>query len=344
MEMDKRWLRRAALLTGAVLLILLRGMVGRIALLLLVSATIAYLLYPVSRFFADKFRLSDGISAVLAFASAAVGLALLLTFGVPALMRQLEALGRNAPQVMESWLKALESGLGRLKALGLSERITAAVQAQAGEWIGRGASFLAGKLAVVVRAVTSRGYLIFSPVLAFYMLRDRQRLFGFLTRLIPSKYRKNVLLVGHSVRDAMGAYVSGQITVSIITGSLTGLGLLLIGMEAWLVLGAVMLLCNLIPYFGPWLGAIPVAIFAAQDGLWKVLSGFAVVFLAQQVEGVFVSPRIIGQAARLHPALVILSLITGGWMAGIPGMFYAIPAVLCLRAALCAVRDARLKN
>jgi predicted PurR-regulated permease PerM len=344
MEMDKRWLRRGALLAGAALLILLRGMLGRIALLLLVSATMAYLLYPLARMFTARLRCGEGLAAALAFLTAVLAIIAFLLVGIPAVVRQTEALGRSAPEWMESWLAALEGLLERLRAMGLPQGVLNVVQAQAGNLVGKGAEFLAGKLTIVVQAVTSRGYLIFSPVLAYYMLRDRRRLFGFLTRMIPSKHRKSVLLVAHSVRDAMAAYVGGQITVSAITGSLTAIGLMLIGVEGWLLLGAVMLLCNLIPYFGPWLGAIPVILFAAQDGLIKVLMGLAVVLAAQQVEGLFVSPRIIGNAASLHPALVIVSLMAGGWLAGLPGMFYAIPCVLCLRAAMTALRDARLKN
>ena len=342
--MDKRWLRCAALIAGAALLILLRGMLGRIALLLLAAATMAYLMYPVEAYYVKKLRCGEGLGTVLSFATAVLGLSVLLGIGIPAIVRQTEALGRSAPQLMEGWLKALEGLLGRLRALGLSEGVLDAVQAQAGEYVGKGAAYMMGKLTVVVGAVTSRGFLVFSPVLAFYMLRDRQRLFAFLTRAVPAKYRKSVLIVAHSVRDAMAAYVGGQVTVSAVTGGLTALGLLAIGVDSWLLLGAVMLLCNLIPYFGPWLGAIPVVLFAASDGIWKVLGGLAVVLMAQQVEGLFVSPRIIGDAASLHPALVILSLMAGGWLAGLPGMFYAIPAVLCLRAAVNALRDARVKN
>ena len=109
----------------------------------------------------------------------------------------------------------------------------------------------------------------------------------------------------------------------------------------WLLLGAVMVVCNLIPYFGPWLGAAPVALFAAEKGLWGVLGGIAVVFAAQQIESLVVSPRVIGDAAQMHPALVIVSLLAGGWLAGLPGMFYAIPAMLCMRAALKAVGESR---
>ena len=199
-------------------------------------------------------------------------------------------------------------------------------------------------LVTFAKGVSSLGYLVFAPVLAFYMLRDKRRLFSFLTRLIPSSARRSVLRVGLSVRDAVGAYVAGQLMVSFVTGTLTGLGLLLLGIPSWLALGATMMLCNLIPYFGPWLGAIPIVVFCAGRGLPAVLGGLLVVFAAQQIEGLFVSPRLIGEMASLHPALVVLSLIAGGWIAGLPGMFYAVPAAVSLRAALRALRDARLES
>jgi len=85
--MDKRWLRRAALIAGAALLILLRGMLGRIALLLLVSATLAYLMHPVQAYYVKRLRCGESFGTVLAFFTAVLGLALLLGFGVPAAAR-----------------------------------------------------------------------------------------------------------------------------------------------------------------------------------------------------------------------------------------------------------------
>ena len=94
---------------------------------------------------------------------------------------------------------------------------------------------------------------------------------------------------------------------------------------------------------GPWLGMIPIALFSVTEGFPTFLGGIAVVLLAQQIENLVVSPHVIGDTASLHPALVVLFLIAGGWLAGLPGMFYAIPAALSLRAALRALRDARLR-
>ena len=226
----------------------------------------------------------------------------------------------------------------------MPQEALASLEARAAGLLGNGAEFLAGRLMLVISAVTERGYLIFSPVLAFYLLKDRKRLFSRLTQLIPSRIRRPVLQVGLAVQEALTAYARGQMAVSAVTGALTALGLLCIGVPGWLFLGAAMALCNLIPYFGPWLGALPVVLFCGGMGLKKIALGLLIVFAAQQIEGLFVSPLVIGDAARLHPGLVILSLIAGGWAAGLPGMFYALPAVLSLRATLSALLRARLQR
>ena len=264
-------------------------------------------------------------------------------FGIPALLRQIAALGQSAPQLVESFGDLLRVLSARMAALGLPEETVLALQSRAGDLLTLFAEFLFSRLMQVVQGVSNLGYLLFAPVLAFYMLRDRRRLFAYLTRLIPSRVRKPVLRVALAVRDAMAAYVHGQLTVSAITGTLTALGLLVIGLPAWLALGLVMAVCNLIPYFGPWLGMIPIALFSVTEGFPTFLGGIAVVLLAQQIENLVVSPHVIGDTASLHPALVVLFLIAGGWLAGLPGMFYAIPAALSLRAALRALRDARLR-
>lgn len=332
------------LLAGIALAVLLRKVLGRIALLLLVSGTLAYLLDPLARFYRRRTRLAQGPCAALAFASAALALAAFLFFGVPALSRQLTALAQAAPQLVESFGEQLTRMTASLGRVGLPDEAVTVLRAQVARLLDAGAQFLMDRLVTFAKGVSSLSYLVFAPVLAFYMLRDKRRLFSFLTRLIPSSARRSVLRVGLSVRDAVGAYVAGQLMVSFVTGTLTGLGLLLLGIPSWLALGATMMLCNLIPYFGPWLGAIPIVVFCAGRGLPAVLGGLLVVFAAQQIEGLFVSPRLIGEMASLHPALVVLSLIAGGWIAGLPGMFYAVPAAVSLRAALRALRDARLES
>ncbi len=339
--MDKRWKKALILLLGIAILVLLRKVLGRIALLLLVSATLAYLMHPVAGVFRKKMKMGEGFATAAAFALVGCVLIVLLVFGAPALMRRVTALGKAAPALMRSYMEMVNGALGRLTRLGVPDEALDFARDQAGTLLSRGAQFLLDKLMTVAGGVSRMGFLVFSPVLAFYMLRDRKRLFGFLTRMIPSRVRRDVLKVTLSVRESLAAYAGGQVLVSLCTGGMTAVGLLILGIPAWLPLGLTMMACNLIPYFGPWLGAIPILLFALGEGWGKVLGAAAVVVVAQQAESLFVSPRVIGEAASLHPAQVMLSLMLGGWIAGLAGMFYAIPVAVCVKAGLRAVWEVR---
>lgn len=114
--MEGKWKKGIGWLLGIALLIVLRRTIGRIALLLLVASTLAYLLCPLERLFRQRLRLSQGLASVLAFASAALALAVLAVFGIPALLRQVAALGQSAPQLVESFgdlLRALSARMPR---------------------------------------------------------------------------------------------------------------------------------------------------------------------------------------------------------------------------------------
>lgn len=341
--MEIKWKKWIGWLLGIALAILLRKTLGRIALLFLVSATLAYLLYPLARFFHQKMRMNMNLSTAMAFVSVVLVLTAFGVFGMPALYRQIELLGQNTPKLVESLGNFVLLITDKLVEYGLPPEMVSSLKGQEGNLFALFAKFLAGKLLAIINGMSNLGYLIFSPVLAFYMLRDKRRLFSFLTRLIPSKYRKSVLRVSLSVRDAIASYVHGQLAVSAITGAITGVGLLFIGLPSWFAMGVVMMVCNLIPYFGPWLGAIPIVIFSISYGLPMVVGGMVVLLVAQQIEGMVVAPFIIGDVASLHPAQVVLALVVGGWIAGLPGMFYSIPAVVSLRAMLQSIRDAKLR-
>ena len=122
--------------------------------------------------------------------------------------------------------------------------------------------------------------------------------------------------------------------ISLAVGGLTAAGLLLCGIPAWLLLGAVMGVMELIPYVGPFVGGAMVLLFSLQAGTGRMLWALAVVLVVQQLEGNWLSPQMMSDATRLHPVVVLLCIMMGGAVGGVAGILLAVPAVLCLRAAL----------
>ena len=302
-------------LIAALILLLPAG--RKLCLMLLYAATLAYLLFPAAQFAEKKLHLSSGTAALTAFLLLLLLPGACLWLGLPAMGRQISLIRSALPGLLE----ALREKTGRLGELlmrsGLPEKL--------GEKL----------LLRLDRArEAADGTLLLTPLIAFYLLRDREAVFSLLTRLLPSRVRPQALLAAHEIRRELGVYVRGQVLISLLVGLLTALGLALIGVPAAPVLGAGMALFNLIPYFGPWLGAIPVLLMSAGGGVRLTLFSAAVILAVQQAENLFIAPNLIAGTSRLHPALVIAALLAGGWLGGLGGMLYAVPALLVGRAVL----------
>ena len=176
-------------------------------------------------------------------------------------------------------------------------------------------------------------------VISIYMLLDFNRLRQALDRRFPPPPGSPSLLP--SIEAAVGGYVKGQLLVSAIIGASAGVALWLLGTIGWLpegfetyaiLFGAWVAVAELIPYLGPWLGAIPPVLYGLVvdpvSALWVVLLFLAI----HQIEGHIVIPKVMGNALRLHPLLVIFGLLAGGEIYGLPGVFVALPTLAAGRA------------
>jgi predicted PurR-regulated permease PerM len=142
------------------------------------------------------------------------------------------------------------------------------------------------------------------------------------------------------MEQSLTSYVRGQALVSLIIGTSAGIGIWLLGALGWLpggqkwalLFGAWAAVTELIPYLGPWLGAIPPFLYALvvhpPSALWVAL----LFLFIHQIEGHVVIPNVMGSALRLHPLLVIFGLLAGGEIYGLPGALVALPILAVGRA------------
>src|SRR5262249_834554 len=184
--------------------------------------------------------------------------------------------------------------------------------------------------------------LLFSVVLlivvSIYILLDMERFSGAIDRRFPPTRGSPALLI--SIERALVSYVKGQALLSFIIGVSAGFGMWLpgpIGLSPGLekyafLFGAWVAFTELIPYLGPWLGAVPPLIYQLIvhpiGAVWVAL----LFLFIHQVEGHVVVPKVMGSALRLHPLLVIFGLLAGGEIYGLPGVFVALPFLAAARA------------
>ena len=169
-------------------------------------------------------------------------------------------------------------------------------------------------------------------VVSIYMLLDMSRLKAGIDRRFPPTPGEPGLIV--QMERAVAGYVRGQVLLSLIIGTSAGIGMwvlgtvgLVPGADKYAVLfGAWVAVMELIPYLGPWLGAIPPIIYALVvhpiSALWVTLLFLGI----HQIEGHIVVPNVMGSALRLHPLLVIFGLLAGGEVYGLPGSWSRCPS------------------
>jgi predicted PurR-regulated permease PerM len=120
-------------------------------------------------------------------------------------------------------------------------------------------------------------------------------------------------------------YIRSQLLDILIVGTLFAIGLSILGFEAAILLGFLVGIFNIIPYFGPVLGAVPLIIFALLKSPWLVLYVIILFLLINQIEAIFLAPRIISNNLKLHPVTVIYLIMLGGAIFGLAGMVFAVP-------------------
>jgi predicted PurR-regulated permease PerM len=203
-----------------------------------------------------------------------------------------------------------------------------------GKYTHRVVNFLEGAAISIGRALFDAVLII---VVSIYMLLGMDRFSRYIDRRFPPQGGRPLVL---RIETALAAYVRGQVALSLIIGFSAGLGLYLLGVTGLLpngdtyalVFGAWVALTEVLPYLGPWLGAIPPTIYALVvhpiSAVWVVLLFLGI----HQIEGHIVVPNVMGGALRLHPLLVIFGLLAGIEINGIAGALVVLPLLAVGRA------------
>ena len=331
---------RLAMAAGAAVLLLV--ILRKAAAQLLFQALLAVLLAWAARPLCARLerRLPAGIAALGALLTFLAALLGLLWLFVPQLLSQLSLAASAVPQLID----LAREGLDRLAASELFRRLQLPLSPSEELMQRAGTAALNAVPAAVQRMAgigsrLARAFL--APVLAFYFLRDREVFCFQLSLLIPLRARRRTLTALKEMRREIAAYFRGQLLVSGSVGILTAISLLTVGVPAWLLLGLVMGICDLIPYAGPYLGALPILLFSLPQGIYTALWALIAVVLVQPAESVFLSPRLMSGVTGLHPAYVLMLLSAGGILGGLAGMLLSLPLFVCLRGAARALQCAR---
>ena len=321
-----RW--KAILVAGAVLVgaIIFRKPAVQVGRLVLGGAAMAFLLMPLAERLEGA--LSRPLAALMALLLAVGAVAGLMWLFLPVLVREasqlVEALPQSAARLsdwaghMSAWVQRRLPG-ARLPDFPM-DRLSRLMGDMA-----------AGTLALAGGAANALSRLSMMGMLGYFFLCDRDDLLLRLELLTPQSARCAAVRMGGAVSRELRMYFRGQWLVALAVGLLTALGLALIGVRSSAVLGIIVGILNMVPYFGPFIGGAPAVLIALSDGWQKALACLGVLTLVQQLDSAVISPRIMGSLTGFSPATVLLSIYAGASVGGIGGMLVALPIMMSIR-------------
>jgi predicted PurR-regulated permease PerM len=171
-------------------------------------------------------------------------------------------------------------------------------------------------------------------VVTFYWISERLTIRRTLLRLLPARHAERGLTIWDDVEDKLGLWVRGQLLVMLCIGAAFAPGLGLMGVKFWLLLAVFAALAEIIPLAGPYIGTIPAILVALTQSLQlaAIVAGYGV--LVQLLENNILVPRIMGHATGVSPLTVILGILIGSTLMGIPGALLAVPVAAAIQVLL----------
>lgn len=308
-----------------VLLYLVRGVLVPFAL----AAVVAYVSNPLVQAFESR-QIPRSGAIVLVYVIFAVVGGLTLYVGVPLLAAEVEEMLANLPQArdLSDYTRGTAASVLPLRASHLLRTILSA-GAQRVEVLL--AQLVARSLEVILALLARTFTILLVPFLAFYFLRDTEKIQRWFLSLLPPARRQEVLVLAQRLNELMGAFLRGQLIVAAIVGLLISVGLASLKVKYALVIGTVAAVFEFIPYFGPVVAAVPAVLFAFVQSPATALWAVVLVVVVHQVEGAVLQPQVMSGSMDLHPLTVIFSILVGGELLGIWGMFLAVPAAASLK-------------
>lgn len=170
--------------------------------------------------------------------------------------------------------------------------------------------------------------------LSFYLLMERRHMRVFLRNILGEEMKERVVSVMLKIEDRLGAWVRGQISLMVIVGTMTYIGLVILGIEYALPLAILAGLLELVPIVGPIISAIPAIIVASFLSPWLALATGALYFLVQQLENNVIVPMVMRRAVGVPPAVSIVGILIGAQLLGLIGAILAIPVFVSAQVIL----------
>ena len=335
---NKQWTRVISLGFFIVLLYFARGALLPIVLALVLFYALQPLVNLSLRFLPKKLPFAKDLSIIAAFAVFIVLASLAVEFVIPPFVDEFNQLTTSLPQLINQLQTVVRSGQSWYARFRLPAQVDAALANGLNTAFGYISSFLQQTVLSLFAILGQFIGFIVIPVIVYYLLKEEYSLVEGMLKLVPTEHKGTFKTILTKINLILKNYVEGQIVICSLIGVVTGLGLYLMGIKFFLVLGLIAGVTELIPIIGPIIGAIPAVIIAFL--ISPALAVQVVIFYAivQTVGAYVLVPKLMGNKLDLHPLTILLAVLILGNLIGVWGIFFAAPITAILKVLYLELR------
>jgi predicted PurR-regulated permease PerM len=289
---------------------------------------LAYLLDPLASR-VERLGVNRLVASLVIIGAVVLVFVMLILLFVPLLLGQIGAFIEKLPGYVER-LQALamdpnREWLRQIVGDGVADAKIGDLVKQGAGWI---TTFLSSLWSGGQALISIFSLVVVTPVVAFYLLYDWDRMVAKVDSLIPLHHRETVHALAREMDDAIAGFVRGQTAVCLILGSFYAVGLTLAGLNFGLLIGLASGLVTFIPYVGSMSGLV-IATGVAVAQFWPeytpILTVLGIFFVGQFLEGYVLSPKLVGESIGLHPVWLMFALFAFGYLFGFVGLLIAVP-------------------
>jgi predicted PurR-regulated permease PerM len=309
------------------------GAIATAGLLVVAAMFFAYLIYPIVRRLAA--RMPTVVAILIAYVAIAVLVAVAVVTVVPPLAEESQRLVKEFPSFVVR---------AQIELATPTDPLVARIPVQARTYLGDlpaqfgslvqtyGFDAAQKTLRILLSAVSILAAVVIVPVLAAYMLIDADTVRAEILGLFAPRARPKAEAVLTDLNKVIGGFIRGQLIDGAIVGVMIFIMLLILHVPYALLIGVAAGLLNFIPYAGAVIGFIPSVLLALfTNGPTSALTVAALFVVIQQIDGHFVAPRVLKDAVGLSPLYIIIAILVGTELFGLPGTFLAVPVAAMLR-------------
>lgn len=297
---------------------------------LFIGLLIAWLLEPGIRYF-TKNKVSRKLATVVVYLIFIFLLILVIALIIPEFISQVNELIIKVPDFLKSvntFINDAFKNTGDVDLSGIKRNLIETINNYVNNFASRNLTGIVEKLGSSIKVISN---FLLGLLIAFYLSLDFSKVSKYITIVVPNRFHEDLLKIKKPLNEMLRNYVNGTLLSCLFVMILSLIGFLISGVSSPLLFAIFCAITNLIPYFGPYIGGIPVVAVGFAMNPYVGFGCLITVLIVQILEGNILNPLIVGKAVSLHPITLMLSLLVFEYFFGILGMVIAVPIVATLK-------------